>query len=265
MNKIKVGGDPEMFVSDGINVVHAIGKIGGTKGFPVPVNKGGLEEDNVLAEITFDAADNPEDFLENIRTVMHQLSERLRGVRLQVVPDMASFVYNPEVLNGFPEEAFVFGCTPDFDAFSNTQNPSPEASSLLRTAGGHVHIGYEKPSKVTSRKIALMCDYLLGLPSVLEDVSIGAERRKELYGKASCIRYKPYGVEYRTLSNYWIWSDALVKVVHERATLAALNYKMLPLLQSIVPQEEVRRIINENDKVSAQAVLTTLKAATNIF
>lgn len=44
-------------------------------------------------------------------------------------------------------------------------------------------------------------DLFLGVPSVLMDEG---EERKQLYGKAGAHRPKPYGVEYRTLSNFWI-------------------------------------------------------------
>jgi len=52
-----------------------------------------------------------------------------------------------------------------------------------------------------------MMDLYLGVPSVLMDKG---ELRKQLYGKAGAYRMKPYGVEYRTLSNFWIFSDTTI-------------------------------------------------------
>ena len=47
----------------------------------------------------------------------------------------------------------------------------------------------------------------------------GAKRR-ELYGKAGAYRVKPYGVEYRVLSNFWLKSPALMQWVYDNTILA---------------------------------------------
>ena len=50
----------------------------------------------------------------------------------------------PAVLAAADEEARIFGCDPDFDAYSGGSNPpGPDAEThLLRYSGGHIHIGY---------------------------------------------------------------------------------------------------------------------------
>jgi hypothetical protein len=256
MTSIMIGCDPEMFVSECGKVSHAIGKIGGDKECPFSVPRGGLQEDNVLAEFCMEPSDTPEGFLENIGTVMGYMRDRLAFSGLKVVPNVSSFVYKS--MEGFPEKAFEFGCTPDYDAFTNLQNPTPVAPKGLRTAGGHVHIGYPSPTPEVSRRVALMCDYALGLPSVLEDNTKGASRRKQLYGKASCVRYKSYGVEYRTLSSYWLWDSSLATKVFERAKWAAQNHNLLEFMQEIYPQEDVRDVINRGDKGQAQVMLAMI-------
>ena len=44
-------------------------------------------------------------------------------------------------------------------------------------------------------------DYTLGLDSLLLDSDT---RRRSMYGRAGSFRFKEYGIEYRTLSNFWI-------------------------------------------------------------
>ena len=57
---------------------------------------------------------------------------------------------------------------------------------------------------------------MMGLTSVLEDEDT---QRRELYGQAGCFRPKPYGVEYRTLSNYWLKSRELMTKIYERSNI----------------------------------------------
>jgi hypothetical protein len=61
------------------------------------------------------------------------------------------------------------------------------------------------------------------VPSVLMDTG---DLRKQLYGKAGAHRIKSYGPEYRTLSNFWIFSKHLTSWVYdnvERALEAVYN------------------------------------------
>jgi len=54
-------------------------------------------------------------------------------------------------------------------------------------------------------------DVYLGAVSLLWDQE---DRRRELYGAAGAFRPKPYGMEYRVLSNKWISSPILRKLVY---------------------------------------------------
>lgn len=60
---------------------------------------------------------------------------------------------------------------------------------------------------MNSNHIIAHLDLFLGVPSILLDKD--TERRK-MYGKAGAFRSKPYGVEYRVLSNFWIANEELV-------------------------------------------------------
>jgi len=261
MNKLAlIGADPEAFVQYGVNISHAIGMIGGTKDKPLLVDGGGLQEDNVLFEFNVDPTDNPSVFAETIKKVLEQGEDVLAMSGLRIKTHLSSHVY--EDMSGFPEKAFEFGCTPDYNAFTGAENPRPSATNqLLRTAGGHVHIGYSHITTVTddlSRRLMMMCDYLLGLPSLFED---NDTQRRELYGKAGACRLKSYGAEYRTLSNYWIWDEAMIKTIHGRAQNAFLKVDKLNLIQALIPQADCQEAINTNDKVSAKAMLEILNHA----
>jgi len=111
----------------------------------------------------------------------------------------------------------------------------------MRSAGGHVHI----ETSLNKRHVIQACDLFLGVPSVLMD---DGEMRKQLYGKAGCFRPKPYGVEYRTLSNFWIFKKKYIEWVW-RNTGRALKF-----IETMDPKEmmflgnEIRQAINKNDK-----------------
>lgn len=85
---------------------------------------------------------------------------------------------------------------------------------------GHIHVGYDDNNIETSLNIIKAMDLFLGVPSIVLDDD--TDRRK-MYGKAGCFRIKPYGVEYRTLSNFWIASEELTNWVFEQ-TLKAIDF-----------------------------------------
>ena len=216
MSQFKLGADPEVFVAEGEAVRSIIGLIGGTKEVPMPLPLGEgfcVQEDNVALEFNIPASGSREEFISNIV----KATTFLEGV----VNQTYNFNFYRASAVSFPAEqlqhpkALEFGCDPDFDAWTGRVNPRPVATDRnLRSCGGHVHIGYEglDPIEVTKA-----CDVFLGVPSVFMD---DGELRKSLYGKRGAHRRKPYGVEYRTLSNFWIFDEKLVGWVWDSVALA---------------------------------------------
>ena len=257
--KVLIGADPELFIGKQGKVASAIGLVGGTKTEPRKVPLGALQEDNVLLEFNIDPASNLDEFRRNIRAVMEEGRSTIRQFQMDVVSSLSSHSFSRPELESFGEQAFIFGCDPDFNAWFGCENVKPHADDPgLRTAGGHIHIGYshlQQPDMDLNENIVKMCDYLLGIPSILIDPD---ERRRELYGKAGAYRHKQYGVEYRTLSNFWVFSDELMQWAYDNAVLAYENQDKLQDYMAAIPGAEVQRIINANDKRAAKAALETL-------
>lgn len=254
-----IGSDPELFITQGGIIGSVIGMVGGSKEAPKPTEFGALQEDNVLLEFNIHPAASVEEFKHHIKAVMQDATDTLSGFKAELVRGISSHIFREEELNSFGPAAFIFGCDPDFNGWTNEMNPAPMAHPGLRTAGGHLHIGYshlEEPDAILNNKIVRMCDYTMGLPSILLDTD---EERRKLYGKAGCLRHKPYGVEYRTLSNFWLFSDELLSWAYEGARAAYENVDKLAGYYDIVSGEEVQRIINENDKAAAKAALLALE------
>jgi hypothetical protein len=62
-----------------------------------------------------------------------------------------------------------------------------------------------------------ICDCLLGLPSIMLDRNPMQRERRTLYGMAGEYRKPDHGVEYRTLSNFWLRSPVLADFVAQMA------------------------------------------------
>ena len=246
MTKITIGADPELFVQDNGKIIPVCGMIDGDKANPLAVKCGAIQEDNVLAEFNIDPVDNVTDFKVNLQTVMDELSAHLK-CDLAI---KASHHFDQQTLMSYPS-AMILGCEPDFNAYTKGQNKKPNARTTLRTAGGHIHVGYENNNEEQSHNIVKNMDILLGLPSVLLDDDT---ERRAMYGAAGAHRIKPYGVEYRSLSNFWLGSERLQEWAYEQSVLAVGS-------KFSVDEDEVQRIINDSDVAAASAMIQELGVA----
>lgn len=260
-----IGTDPEFFPRQNGKIVSVAGKLGCTKDQKLELAPDvRLQEDNVLAEFDINPQSGFVAFNENVKRGLDLVNAKLNEHNMELAYGVSSHIYTKEELESFDKSAFVFGCTPDFNAFTGQKNPSPQAANAgLRTAGGHVHIGYGQtvPVDMKSQQCAgVLCDYYLSILSVLMDTDT---RRKELYGKASCIRFKEYGIEYRSLSNFWVAEETHRKTVYEQVekVVKNLNFDHLMELNAKLPIEKLHQIINTNDVKEADNFLSRLQVA----
>lgn len=219
MNKFTIGCDPEIFlVDENHKFKSVIGLLGGDKWIPRQLSKDGHAclEDNVAVEFNIPPCSSFEEFKKEVQRTMQMVKEIL-PTNLQY--DQSSAVSFPvEELNC--DAAWIFGCDPDFNAWTMEENPKPHAEDKnLRSAGGHIHVGSDLAIADPVNVIRAM-DLFLGVPSTQLDA--GTLRRK-LYGGAGAFRPKSYGVEYRTLSNFWIFSDKLIEWAYQ-GTQRALDF-----------------------------------------
>lgn len=223
---ITVGADPELFVrKDGIPS-SAHGLIPGTKKAPFLVERGAVQVDGMALEFNIDPASDAVQFESNISTVLKTLASMVPEYRLDISPSM---IFPKEVMEVQPEEALELGCEPDYNAYTEGVNPSPEAHETMRVAGGHVHVGFIEGADITDENYLMNCrvlvrqlDVYLGLPSVvLDDDNL----RRSMYGKAGSFRPKSYGLEYRVLSNFWIRHPNLTRWVFNNTRKAVEDLK----------------------------------------
>ena len=264
IENLKIGADPELFFIDKNKIPRsAIGLIGGTKDSPLYISSKGhaVQEDNVMVEFNIPASTTEKEFVDNINYVLKYLKHNgnLLGYDLLI---KASAVFDKSELKS--EKAKQFGCEPDFDVYSLSENLSCSPSTIknTRVCGGHIHIGYDNPDIETSFNIIKMMDITLGLESLFLDKDTV---RRNFYGNAGCFREKPYGIEYRTLSNFWIENDDLKKWAFNNANLAIQlinNNEHEELINKY--SHKVQLAINDSDKSLAGYLLNEIKEKINL-
>jgi hypothetical protein len=214
---ISIGADPEVFLRDAHDFVSAEGIIGGTKKQPLAIENGcALQEDNVTAEFNIPPATTKYQLTASISYAVGHIEKKISDKGL-FLSHAASAKFNQKYLQ--TEQARMFGCDPDSNAWTLMVNQPPETDTDLRTCGGHVHVG-NLPAKCDPITLVRVMDLYLGVPSVLIDDDVD---RRRLYGSAGAFRSQPYGVEYRTLSNFWIFKTPLIEWIFENTT-AAVDY-----------------------------------------
>lgn len=249
LEKITIGADPELFLMnvDG-KFISSIGKVGGTKHKPRPILNGCMvQEDNVAVEFNIPPAKNAQAFIGSMNDALQYLTKLAadEGLMLSIT---ASKVFDADQLEH--PRAQQFGCETDLNAWTMKANPGPRAKNpQLRTAGGHIHIGGVEG--LDPFQLGRWCDLTMGVWSVLEDDDT---QRRELYGAAGAIRKKPYGIEYRVLSNYWLKSPEMMEKVYNRA-LDAVDRVMCNWGINDDEGNDIIKCINNSDKDLAHELI----------
>ena len=239
-----IGCDQELFLKNDLGrPISAVGLIGGTKKEPRDIGNGcAVQEDNVAVEFCIPPTNEVSKFIASINYNLNYITEfvREKGLSLSIV---AATEFGREELQS--EQSKTFGCDPDYNAWTMRPNPRPQSKNpYLRSAGGHIHVSTDKHPFLVSRSM----DLFLGVPSILlEENSL----RRELYGKAGACRPKPYGVEYRALSNFWLASDELKEWVFEQ-TQRAVRFADSWLDDEA---DTIQQCVNNSDKDVAKKLM----------
>lgn len=248
--KYSIGCDPEGFVKDEETgrMISAHDLIPGTKQLPHTVKYGAVQRDGVAAEFNTNPTDSVEEFSRNIFETYNEL---LRMIRTK--SPKYTLVFQPTAVfdkkyfqKSIPPQYKVLGCDPDFDAYSGQPNPKPITSKPFRTGAGHLHIGWAVPGQhfnpdkdhmLRCQEITRQLDCALYIPSLLWD---NDTKRRSLYGKVGSFRPKPYGLEYRPLSNAWVLNQYLHVFLFNTIQIA-MNHYTQGLFYEDIP-EYYRRI-----------------------
>lgn len=250
------GCDPELFLKKNGKVVSAIGLIGGTKHEPKPISENGhaIQEDNVAIEYNIPASYTEQEWIDNNNFVKDYLEVLVSGMGCELEIAASAFLDESELQS---DKAKQFGCEPDFNVWLQAMNEPPSSDTNLRVCGGHIAIGWNNPIEEVQEQMIKAMDMTCGLESILMD---NDTQRKKMYGKAGCFRFKDFGVEYRTLSNFWIASNETLSWAYN-TTLKAIDLVNSGRVDELAAKygEKVVEAINSNNKDLAQELLVKIK------
>lgn len=264
IENITIGADIECFAvnKDG-KFITAEGVVKGTKDKPFffsdPKEYFTTQLDCVAAEFTIPPVTSKTKFLGNIMKSKNYLKEALAKKDLSTAFVPAARFTEDQLVT---ETSREFGCDPDSCAWrdAETNRIIDAQESNLRTAGFHVHIGYDKPDNMTSMELMKFFDTFVTLPALLIEPD---NERREIYGKAGAFRIKPYGMEARTLSSYFASTKKLLEWVYTQTNEA------IDAMNEYYTVEEnlgnaVEKAINNGDKEAAKEICKKLNINTTI-
>lgn len=181
------------------------------------------------------------------------------------------------------DKAKTFGCAPSFNNYTSSVSVIPVDASKYqyRSAGGHLHIGDVTVKKYLQKEVDLtikFLDLICGNTCVLIDTDPAQKERRKVYGKAGEYRLPSYGIEYRTLSNFWLKDYKLMSLVMALARFACdivINIHMqetnsidntpngkrskLRDILDLVDMKDVELAINNNDQELAYKNFNAVK------
>jgi hypothetical protein len=250
--ELLIGADPELFFKrDGVNIsAHTL--LPGSKVAPYPVPFGAVQVDGTAGEFNIDPASTEDEFVLHISEVMKSLEQMIDAdIKLDISPVVE---YPAEYWNKLPGFVKKLGCDPDYNAYTKDANPKPKEEDSLRTAAGHLHVGWGKDFNPfeydhfeTCCLLGIQLDYWVGLVSTILDPDT---KRKQKYGKAGALRPKPYGMEYRVPSNWWLQSEGYMRLIYSNAKSAFSTMQSGTVLFQD-HGEAARKIIDSNDTDAA--------------
>lgn len=209
------GSDPELFIFNNNKPYSAIKVLKGDKDNRTKIRNHEFYYDNTMAECAIKPSLSKEETIANFKECFEIYADLVKPFKL--VP-LASARFAPEELEH--EDARKVGCEKDFCPYLMKQMSPPVNEILndnLRSCGGHIHIGSEILKNDGSDPILFiyMLDLFLAIPSLWIDKDKSSIIRRKLYGQAGRYRVKEYGLEYRSLSNFWIKSPKLVELIYD--------------------------------------------------
>lgn len=210
-----LGADPEAFLRNKKTgqIIAAHGLLPGDKKTPHKVDRGAVQVDGLAFEYNIDPAATAEEFNKNHEVVQAQMKELIEKVDKDLELVFIPYVqFDMTYFKSLPDEAKVLGCDPDYSAINGQmiQVATTQGNSPVRTAAGHIHVGWSKGEDPSNAVHFEDCRYIAQhfynrRPYIPGQVETREEQsRLAYYGHSGAFRPKSYGVELRQYSNVWV-------------------------------------------------------------
>jgi hypothetical protein len=214
------GADPELFIANDKGEI-----VGGERAIPEDGIKqaslwGGLGRkrvvlDGVQVEFNVQQSSCRASLGGDIRLTFQALNDHLKQAKNGMKPSFEAVVrVDPNELKQLSEKARQLGCQPSENIHQRDASVKvTKANENLRSAGGHIHLGLHGEVMKERQRLPFLLDALVGNTCVLIDRNPLAAERRSMYGRAGEYRLPSHGLEYRTLSNFWLRSYQLMSFV----------------------------------------------------
>lgn len=256
--ELTLGADPEIFVFDGLKLLPAFQ-------FLPPKEAGSdIYWDGFQAEWKLDYTGRHcqnnmvyfmREALMNLHSLAKQHSSRARLSAVNVVR------IKDEILQKADVRHVELGCMPSFNAYRLKGTPVLDPRKLThRFAGGHMHFG-EWTIPPPYKKIVKTLDNILGIFSIGAARHIDNPIRRQYYGLPGEYRMpkyegNAYGVEYRTLSNFWITAPSIQQLIWDLGRMA-VRLSCSPKYGKLwaTNEDEVKETILHSDVKQAERII----------
>ena len=258
-----IGCDPEFFFSKDGEIIGSE-KVIPKEGLDNSNNK--IVIDGVQAELNPAPSGCRALLADNIKKCFYEVQKQI-AERKDISVDFSQTIkVDKTELSTLEPKNRVLGCSPSKNAYNKKNQISVKNGSkyYYRSAGGHIHLGkaintetrYANVNSALDNEKTLipLLDAILGNTCVLIDRDPGNIQRRKVYGRAGEYRTPKHGIEYRTLSNFWLQSYPLMSFVTGLARQAVLiladstkqnNYAKE--LLKLIKRSEIKKAINNND------------------
>lgn len=152
-------------------------------------------------------------------------------------------------------EFVAFGCNPSLNAYGMNGLQAPGTAIDYRSAGGHVHLGMPGLKQEDYINMVKGMDAILGVAGVSMFAKFDDPRRRIMYGLAGEYRLPAHGVEYRVLSNAWLFHPMAANIVFDLARTAAMFGRNGLLKHWQATEQETIEVINTCNVEGARAIL----------
>lgn len=291
-----LGCDPEFFLTKRGRIIgseklvpeEGLGNTGYTNSRPIVI------QDGVQVEINPVPNTCRQSLSSNIGSCFRHLKGRLdsdskyKGIKLDF--SQAVEISERELATLSPKNQ-VLGCNPSFCVYESEHEVTVDPKAYrVRSAGGHIHLGryafnfesdeayqkYKAENKGVKgadhvikveetfrnpEKLVKLMDIIVGNTCVLLDRHEGNIERRKVYGMAGEFRTPKHGLEYRTLSNFWLRHYSLMSIVFSLSRFAfilATNGKADEFIDAL-DMRNVRDAINKNDFDMARDNMKAIK------
>lgn len=255
---VTLGCDPEFFFKRDGEVIGSEKVIDIKKGFVIQAkaaytsNEVKFIVDGVQAELNPQAHACRANLANEISNCFRKLVDKISGDKSLTITFAPCVKVSKEELLSLDEKSQQLGCAP-------SENTNPKSRGIVRnvdplvylkrSAGGHIHIGniakgYDLP------RIVNVLDVLLANTCVLIDRDEGNKERRKVYGLAGEYRTPKHGLEYRTLSNFWLKAYPLMSFVFSMARFCvgvSTNKPACDRLLEMVNMDKIHKAINTNN------------------